>query len=80
MEIIVRKNGQITIPICLRKKYNIEEGDRLDVIETKDGILFKRKLSIWDMVGSCSQYATAEEMNRQLDRLRHEDDYANHVP
>ena len=73
MEIIVRKRGQITIPAHLRKKYRIEEGERLEVIETKDGILFKRNISIWDMVGSGSQFATPEEMKKLLDDLRSED-------
>ena len=34
--------GQIVIPIALRKKYNIEIGDQLDVMSSKDGILLKR--------------------------------------
>jgi len=41
MELTVRKNGRITIPVNLRKIYRIEEGTRLKVVETKEGILFK---------------------------------------
>ena len=33
--------GQIVIPIALRKKYQIEIGDHLDVISSQDGILLK---------------------------------------
>jgi len=34
--------GQIVIPVALRKKYNIEIGDQLDVTSSKNGILLKR--------------------------------------
>jgi AbrB family looped-hinge helix DNA binding protein len=41
MGLTVRKNGRITIPANLRKKYRIEGQTRLKVAETKEGILFK---------------------------------------
>jgi AbrB family looped-hinge helix DNA binding protein len=73
-EVVVTKKGQTTIPVSLRKKYKIEEGTRLQVLDTEEGILLKPKKSIWDMIGAYSQYATAEELNKQLDELRHEDE------
>jgi AbrB family looped-hinge helix DNA binding protein len=33
--------GQVVIPISLRKKYNIDIGDHVDVIPGSDGILLK---------------------------------------
>ena len=33
--------GQIVIPVALRKKYNIDIGDHVDVIPQADGILLK---------------------------------------
>ena len=33
--------GQIVIPVSLRKKYQIEIGDQIDVISESDGILLK---------------------------------------
>lgn len=33
--------GQVVIPISLRKKYNIDIGDHVDVIPASDGILLK---------------------------------------
>ena len=33
--------GQIVIPVSLRKKYQIEIGDQLDVISKSEGILLK---------------------------------------
>ena len=73
-EVVVTKKGQTTIPVRLRKKFKIEEGTRLEVVETEEGILFKPKKSIWDMVGADSEFATPEEMNKLLDKLRHEDE------
>jgi AbrB family looped-hinge helix DNA binding protein len=70
----VTKKGQTTIPVRLRKKYKIEEGTRLQVIDTEEGILLKPQKSIWDMIGSGSEFATVDEANKLLDKLRHEDE------
>jgi AbrB family looped-hinge helix DNA binding protein len=69
-EVVVTRKGQTTIPARLRLKYNIEEGTRLEVIETEDGILFKPKKSTIDLAGSGARHATPEEMKKILDRLR----------
>ena len=73
-EVVVTRKGQTTIPAALRRKYNIEEGTRLAVIDTADGILLKPKLSTWDLFGSGAKYATVEEMKKLLDELRAEDE------
>ena len=73
-EVVVSKKGQITIPLRLHRKFKIEEGTRLEVVETGEGILFKPKQSIWDMAGAYSEAATPEEMKKLLDKLREEDD------
>jgi AbrB family looped-hinge helix DNA binding protein len=69
-EVVVTRKGQTTIPVGLRLKYNIEEGTRLEVVETADGILFKPKKSTVDLAGSGARFASPEEMRRVLDRLR----------
>jgi bifunctional DNA-binding transcriptional regulator/antitoxin component of YhaV-PrlF toxin-antitoxin module len=58
----------------LQKKFKIEEGTRLEVVETDEGILLKPKKSFWDMAGAYSNVATPEEMKKQLDKLREEDE------
>jgi AbrB family looped-hinge helix DNA binding protein len=73
-EIVVKKKGQTTIPVRIRKKFKIEEGTRLEVIETKDSIILKPKKSFWDMAGAYSQYGTPEEVKKELDKLRQEDE------
>jgi AbrB family looped-hinge helix DNA binding protein len=73
-EIIVKKKGQTTIPVRIRKKFKIEEGTRLEVVETAEGILLKPKKSIWDMLGAYSEFGTPEEVKKELDELRREDE------
>ncbi len=72
-EVVVTRKGQTTIPVKLRLKYKIEEGTRLQVVDTNNGILFKPKLSTMDLAGSGAKYATVEEMKKLLDKLRDED-------
>ena len=71
-EVVVTKKGQTTIPVRLRKKYKIEEGTRLEVLDTEEGILLKPKKSIWDMIGAFSDLASVEEMSENWYKLRHE--------
>jgi len=71
--VVVTRKGQTTIPVKLRVKYKIEEGTHLEVVDTVEGILFKPKKSTVDLAGSGAKYATPEEMNRLLDKLREED-------
>ena len=73
-EIVVKKKGQTTIPVRIRKKFKIEEGTRLAVVETDEGILLKPKKSIWDMIGAYSEFGTPEEVKKELYELRREDE------
>jgi len=72
-EVVVTRKGQTTIPAQLRRKFKIEKGTRLEVIETKDGILFKPKKSTIDLAGSGAKHATPQEMKQLLEKLREED-------
>ncbi len=72
-EVVVTKEGQAVIPARLRKKFQIKEGTKLEVVETKEGILFKPKMSIWDLAGTGSAFATAEEIKKELAKLREQD-------
>ncbi len=71
-EIAVKKKGQITIPAKTLKKFKIEEGTKLQLIETEDNIILKPKKSFWDMLGAYSEFGTPEEVKKELDKLRHE--------
>lgn len=72
-EVVVTKKGQTTIPVKLRRKYKIEEGTKLAVVDTEEGILLKPKKTIWDMIGAYPlDAATAKKMDELLYRIRHE--------
>ena len=73
-EIVVKKKGQTTIPVRIRKKLKIEEGTRLEAIITDEGLLLKPKKSIWDMIGAFSDQALVEEINQLHYELRHEEE------
>ena len=73
-QIVVKKKGQATIPVKVRKKYNIEEGTRLEVVETEEGILLKPKKTIWDMIGAYSDPLTADKIDKLLYKIRHEEE------
>lgn len=40
----VTEKGQTTIPHALRKKYGIEPGDKVEWVETADGIMLQKIL------------------------------------
>jgi len=69
-EVVVTRKGQTTIPVELREKYNIEEGTRLAVVDTEQGILLKPKKSTLDLAGSGARFATPAEMKQLLEKLR----------
>ncbi len=73
-EVVVTKKGQTTIPAKLRKKYKIEEGTKLSVIDTEEGILLKPKKTIWEMIGAFPDPVVAEKIDKLLYKLRHEVD------
>ena len=73
-QVVVTRKGQTTIPVKLRRKYKIEEGTKLTVIDTNDGILFKPKITTMDLFGSGAKFATVEEMKKLLDEIRAEDE------
>ena len=69
-EVVVIRKGQTTIPIQLRKKYAIVEGSILEAIDTGQGVLFKPRLSFFDLAGSGAKKATVREVKELLDKLR----------
>ena len=73
-QIIVKKKGQATIPVKVRRKYKIEEGTRLEVVETEEGILLKPKKTFWDMIGAFSDPVTADKIDKLLYKIRHEEE------
>ncbi|MEM2998993.1 MAG: AbrB/MazE/SpoVT family DNA-binding domain-containing protein [Candidatus Bathyarchaeia archaeon] len=67
-EVLVTSKGPTTIPVELRKKYNIERRTRLEFVDTPEGILLKPVKSIFDLAGAGAKHATPEEMKNSLMR------------
>jgi AbrB family looped-hinge helix DNA binding protein len=72
-EVSVTKKGQITIPVELRRKFGIEEGGKVEVVEEECGIVVRRLPSIFDLAGNGAGKANVEELKRMLDGMREED-------
>ncbi len=68
----VTRRGQTTIPQKIRKQCGVKEGDRLLVEATEKGILFKPIPNVLDMAGIDAGYATVEQVNKMIDKLREE--------
>ena len=48
----IRKRGTLTLPVSLRQKYRLEEGDPLTVVDLKEGIFLSPKGSILPKLSS----------------------------
>ena len=68
----VTRRGQTTIPLEIRQKCGIKEGDRLLVQLTEKGILFKPVPKLLDMAGFMAGHGTPEEIKKEIDKLREE--------
>ncbi len=71
-EVVVTRKGQTTIPAKLRAKYGMQEGARLVVVDTGDGVAFKKAVTISELAGSGAPHGTPEKMKRLLDKMREE--------
>ena len=72
-EVVVTRKGQTTIPARLRAKYGMEEGTRLIVVDTGEGVVFKRAVTMSELAGTGAAHATPQSMKSRLDKLREED-------
>ncbi len=69
----VTRKGQTTIPIEVRQKLLIKEGDKLLVETTEHGqVIFTPLRKLEDCAGIYSKYAKPEEMKKHIDKLREE--------
>ena len=67
----VTKKGQATIPKDLRKKFGV--GDRVLVVETEEGILFKPLPRPEDEFGSLKELFKGKTAREILDEARAQD-------
>jgi AbrB family looped-hinge helix DNA binding protein len=71
-EVVVTRKGQTTIPAKLRAKYGMQEGAHLVVVDTGDGVAFRKAVKMSDLAGSGASHGTPEKMKRLLDKMREE--------
>jgi AbrB family looped-hinge helix DNA binding protein len=72
-EVAVTRKGQVTIPIELRRKFHIEEKSRVQIIEKNGEIVIIKCPSFYDLAGTGAGEATIEELKKELDEMREED-------
>ena len=68
----VTRRGQTTIPVDLRRRLGIKEGDELMVEATEEGLLFKVIPKLEDMAGIYSKFGKVEEIKKELEKMREE--------
>jgi AbrB family looped-hinge helix DNA binding protein len=72
-EVLVTRKGQMTIPVEIRRKFGIEEGSRVEVVEDDGMIVIRKRPSIFDLAGSGTGRGDVSELKEALDRMREED-------
>ena len=72
-EVVVKKKGQITIPVKMRRKLGIEENSKLELAEQDNAIVIRKCPSFFDLASSGAGKGNVEEIKRMLDQMRDED-------
>ena len=68
----VTRRGQTTIPLEFREKYGIDEGDKLVVEDTQEGLLFKVVPRLDELAGVDADFGKVEEAKKEIEKLREE--------
>jgi len=71
-EVTVTRKGQITIPVELRRKYDIKEGSLILIEDTGEGILLKPIPRFEDLAGVDKGKYNVKELKEMLDKVREE--------
>jgi len=71
-EITVTRKGQVTIPAEYRKKYRINEGGRVLIEDTSDGLLLRPVQDLEEQAGIDAGKYDVKELKTSLDRMREE--------
>jgi antitoxin PrlF len=68
----VTRKGQTTIPVEIREKIGLKEGDELAVEIIDQQIIFKPVPKIEDCAGLFAGHADVAELKKEIDKLREE--------
>lgn len=69
-EVVVTRKGQVTIPVELRRKFLIEKGSKVEIVEKNGEIVIRKCPSIFDLAGASAGKVDVEELKKELDRMR----------
>jgi len=69
---LVTRKGQVTIPVEYRKKYKIDEGVKMLMEDTADGLLLKPIQNLEEQAGIDAGKYDVKELKMSLDRVREE--------
>jgi bifunctional DNA-binding transcriptional regulator/antitoxin component of YhaV-PrlF toxin-antitoxin module len=75
MDALVTRKGQVTIPVELRREYQIEEGMKITFENSPSGILLKVTPKLQDLIGIDAGKIDLQETLKTLDKMRTEDRY-----
>jgi AbrB family looped-hinge helix DNA binding protein len=70
---VVTRKRQVTIPVELRRKFHIDDNSRVEIIEKDGEIVIRKCPSFFDLAGSGAGEVTVEELKKELDEMREED-------
>jgi AbrB family looped-hinge helix DNA binding protein len=68
-EVTITRKGQVTIPVNLRRKFGIEKGFKVEIVE-QDGKIIRKYASIFDLAGSGAGKGNVIELKKMLDHER----------
>jgi len=70
-EATITSKGQLTLPKDLRKKFRLEEGDKVVLIPLEDGIMLKHSLNpLRELRGVLRQEIDVQKASRFIRELR----------
>ncbi len=67
----VTSKGQITIPAHLRKKHDITENTKVEIVEENGKLVINKLITIYDLAGTGQ--GDPEDIKKQLDEMRKTD-------
>lgn len=67
----VTSKGQITIPAHLRKKHQITQNSKVEIVEENGKLIIKKLATIYDLAGTGK--GTPDELKQMLDQMRKTD-------
>ena len=72
-EVSVTRKGQITVPVALRRKYNIERGTKIKVEDSGSSIVLSVIPKLEDLAGIDAGKVSLEKALEILEKMRSED-------